>query len=102
MRMAQVVGNVVSTIKDRGYAGQKLMIVDSRYVVIGSSNFNFRSMSLSEELALVVDSPELAALLEKHADDIAEISHNISIEEAEKLREEEGSSLAYLFMLFGG
>ena len=81
---------------------EKLMIVDSRYVVIGSSNFNFRSMSLSEELALVVDSPELAALLEKHADEIAEISHNISIEEAEKLREEEGSSLAYLFMLFGG
>ena len=28
MRMAHVVGNVVSTIKDRGYAGQKLMIVD--------------------------------------------------------------------------
>lgn len=28
MRIARVVGNVVSTIKDRGYAGQKLMIVD--------------------------------------------------------------------------
>ena len=28
MRLAQVVGNVVSTIKDQGYAGQKLMIVD--------------------------------------------------------------------------
>ena len=28
MRLARVVGNVVSTIKDKGFAGQKLMIVD--------------------------------------------------------------------------
>ncbi len=28
MKIAKVVGNVVSTIKDKGFAGQKLMIVD--------------------------------------------------------------------------
>lgn len=28
MKLAKVVGNVVSTIKDEGFAGQKLMIVD--------------------------------------------------------------------------
>lgn len=28
MKLAKVVGNVVSTIKDQGFAGQKLMIVD--------------------------------------------------------------------------
>ena len=28
MKLARVVGNVVSTIKDRGFDGQKLMIVD--------------------------------------------------------------------------
>ena len=28
MKIAKVVGNVVSTIKDQGFAGQKLMIVD--------------------------------------------------------------------------
>ena len=28
MRLAKVVGNVVSTIKDEGYIGQKLMIVE--------------------------------------------------------------------------
>ena len=28
MKLARVVGNVVSTIKDAGYAGQKLMIID--------------------------------------------------------------------------
>lgn len=28
MKLAKVVGNVVSTIKDKGFAGQKLMIID--------------------------------------------------------------------------
>ena len=28
MKLAKVVGNVVSTIKDEGYAGQKLLIVE--------------------------------------------------------------------------
>ncbi|MDR0889016.1 MAG: EutN/CcmL family microcompartment protein [Oscillospiraceae bacterium] len=28
MKLARVVGNVVSTIKDEGFAGQKLMIID--------------------------------------------------------------------------
>ena len=28
MRLARVVGNVVSTIKDEGYAGQKLLIIE--------------------------------------------------------------------------
>ena len=28
MRVAQVVGNIVSTVKDPSHAGQKLMIVD--------------------------------------------------------------------------
>lgn len=28
MKLARVVGNVVSTIKDAGYVGQKLMIID--------------------------------------------------------------------------
>jgi microcompartment protein CcmK/EutM len=28
MRLARVVGNVVSTVKDEGYAGQKLLIIE--------------------------------------------------------------------------
>lgn len=28
MRLAKVVGNVVSTVKDRGYSGKKLMLVE--------------------------------------------------------------------------
>ena len=81
---------------------EKLMIVDSRYVVIGSSNFNFRSMSLSEEIALVIDSPELALELEAHAEAITENSFHVTLDEAERLKAEEGNILAYLFTFFGG
>ena len=81
---------------------EKLVIVDSRYVVIGSSNFNYRSMELSHELALVIDSPELAARLEKHAETIKASAEHVTLEEARRLKDEEGSFFSYLFMYFGG
>lgn len=89
-------GNVLSLLHE------KLMIVDSRYVVIGSANFNFRSMTLSKELALVIDSPELASFMEDHAERIAEYAEYISVEEADRLKKEDGNILAYLFTFFGG
>ncbi len=81
---------------------EKLMIVDSRYVVIGSANFNFRSMTLSEELALVIDSPELARNMEEHAALISEYAELITLEEALSRKDREGSIFAYLFTFFGG
>ena len=81
---------------------EKLMIVDSRYVVIGSANFNYRSMTLSKELALVIDSPSLASKLEEHAKKIAEYAVPVTVEEADRLKKEEGNILAYLFTFFGG
>ena len=81
---------------------EKLMIVDSEYAVIGSSNFNFRSMGLSHEMSLVIRSKELAAYLEEHVAAIKRISTPISLEEAEKLKGDEGNALSYLFMYYGG
>lgn len=81
---------------------EKLMIVDSEYIVIGSSNFNFRSMGLSHELSLVIHSPEMAAILEAHVDGIRKISAPVSEADAEKLADEQGNFLAYLFMYYGG
>ena len=81
---------------------EKLMIVDSRYIVIGSSNFNFRSMGLSHELSLVIDSPEMASILMKHVGEVRKVSFPITWEEAGKLKEDEGNFLAYLFMYYGG
>ena len=78
------------------------MIVDDRYVVIGSSNFNYRSMGLSHELALVIDSRELAEELEEHARMIMKGSHLYTMEEAERLKKEQGNLFSYLFMYYGG
>ena len=81
---------------------EKLMIVDDRYVVIGSSNFNYRSMGLSHELALVIDSRELAEELANHAADIMKGAHRFTMDEAVRLKKEEGNFFSYLFMYYGG
>ena len=81
---------------------EKLMVVDSEYIVIGSSNFNFRSMGLSHEMSLVIDSKELASRLEGHIEDVRRVSFPIDEDDADRLAREEGSFLAYLFMYYGG
>lgn len=80
----------------------KMMVVDDRYIVIGSSNFNYRSMTLSHEIALVVDSPTFA----KAAKEAAKLSAGEGVilteEEAIKAKKEYGNLFAYLFSYFGG
>ena len=62
----------------------------------------FRSMGLSEEIALVIDSPELVAGLEEHVDSVMESAEEITLDEAEMLKEEKGNAAAYLFTFIGG
>lgn len=81
---------------------EKMMVVDERYVVIGSANFNFRSMELSHELALVIDSPEFASMLIEHSNDIVKGSYVLTPEIAKELKKEDSNFLSYLFMYFGG
>jgi putative cardiolipin synthase len=49
--------------KSRAGLHAKAMIVDRRWVVIGSYNFDPRSADINTELALLVDSPEFAGKL---------------------------------------
>lgn len=81
---------------------EKLMIIDSRYVLIGSTNFNFRSMGLSYEISLLVDSPELAAKLKEHAADRTADAVLLTAEEADSMKKRYGNPLSYLFMYYGG
>ena len=82
---------------------EKLCVVDGRYVVIGSSNFNFRSMGLSYEIALVLDSPSLADASLRHIDqDIAVTMQPLDLETALALKEEKGNLFSYLFSYYGG
>ncbi len=65
---------------------EKLMIVDDRYVVIGSTNINYRSFNLAFETALVIDSVELAQEVEAHFDRLYEETVPITDEMAETWR----------------
>ena len=63
---------------------EKLVIVDERYIICGSSNFNHRSMYISSEVTLVIDCPELAKEMKEHYLEIREYSDEVSYEQAEK------------------
>lgn len=65
---------------------EKLMIIDDRYVVIGSTNINYRSFNLAFETALVIDSPELAKQVEAHFDELYADTIPITDEMAQKWR----------------
>ncbi|WP_321300677.1 phosphatidylserine/phosphatidylglycerophosphate/cardiolipin synthase family protein [uncultured Sphaerochaeta sp.] len=62
---------------------EKLLIVDERYVLIGSTNINYRSMNLAYENSLVIDSPELAQQLKLHFEELYEGTVPITEEMAE-------------------
>ena len=80
----------------------KMMVVDDRYIVIGSSNFNYRSMTLSHEIALVVDSPFFAKAAKEAAMLRAGEGVILTEEDALKAKKEYGDLFAYLFSYFGG
>lgn len=69
--------------ESQGLLHEKLMIVDDRYVVIGSTNINYRSFNLAYETTLVIDSPELAKQVEAHFDSLYENTIPITEEMAE-------------------
>jgi cardiolipin synthase len=86
---------------DLGLLHEKLMVVDDRYVLCGSSNFNVRSMDLSYESCLVVDSTELAGECHDHFSTLFENATEVSLEDARKWHTF-GKYLMHLLMTVGG
>ncbi len=80
----------------------KAMVVDDRYTVIGSANFNYRSMNLSHELALVIDSAEMASEVKEEIKKVAQNPVLVTLEDAEEEKKEWGSFLCYLLTYYGG
>jgi len=80
---------------------EKLMIVDSRYVVVGSTNLNYRSFTLAYEISLVIDSPALAKEMEAHFATIYDDSEPITDEQAEQWRRLDNWP-RYAFGIIGG
>ncbi len=81
---------------------QKLAVIDGRYTVIGSSNINYRSMTLSHEIALVIDSVEFASASLAQVEELKKNMAPLDEETALRLKEEKGSWPMYLFSFYGG
>ena len=69
--------------KSRAGLHAKAMVVDRRYVVVGSYNLDPRSADINTELALLVDSPAFAEMVAEFFDDGVkpENSYRVTLEQ---------------------
>lgn len=63
---------------------EKVFIVDGEYVLIGSTNFNFRSLVLSNEVGIMIHSPEFAQFMTEHYNDIRNGCELLTQEQAQQ------------------
>ncbi len=80
---------------------EKLIVVDGQYTVIGSVNLNYRSMVLSNEIALVIDSPEFASLVRSRFMTLAEDTIVLTEDLAEQWRTFSGL-LSFIIAMMAG
>jgi cardiolipin synthase len=59
----------------------KTLVVDGRWSVIGSANFDNRSLELNDEVAVAIDDEEFAAALTRHFDEDLTSSREWTIDE---------------------
>jgi cardiolipin synthase C len=73
----------LTSLKSRAGLHAKAMVVDRRYVVVGSYNLDPRSADINTELALLVDSPAFAELVAEFFDDGVkpENSYRVTLEQ---------------------
>ncbi|NLZ69100.1 MAG: phosphatidylserine/phosphatidylglycerophosphate/cardiolipin synthase family protein [Spirochaetales bacterium] len=81
---------------------EKLVVVDSKYAVIGSSNFNMRSMNLSHEIVMAIEDEKFVTRLREHIDDRAKNTIILDKETADRWKKDEGSFLMFLASYYGG
>lgn len=80
---------------------EKLVIIDERYIICGSSNFNHRSMHISSEVTLVIDCPELAKQVKQHYLEIRDYSNEVTYEQAQEWHTF-FNKLNFILNLYGG
>ena len=90
------------TGKEVSMLHQKLMVVDGRYTMIGSPNFNMRSMRLSYEIALVIDSEEFAKMSLEQGKQRESNMTLMDMEYAIESKKREGSFFSFLTAYYGG
>ena len=63
---------------------EKTVIVDGEYVLLGSANFNYRSLVLSNEVGIMIHNPEFAQFMTEHYMTIKDGCELITPEQAEQ------------------
>lgn len=84
-----------------GLLHEKLMVVDGRYVCFGSSNFNYRSMNLSNEIMIVLDDEELASKVTEHFEKLKQDTYVLDRDAAQQMRKK-SNIFSFIFGFFGG
>lgn len=81
------------------FAHSKLFVIDDRYAMVGSSNWDARSLRLNFELQLEIFSPDFAADMARRALDAARRGRRVTLEEvdARSLPVRMRDSLCWLF-----
>ncbi|AEC02301.1 phospholipase D/Transphosphatidylase [Parasphaerochaeta coccoides DSM 17374] len=64
----------------------KLMIIDGRYVLVGSTNFNFRSMNFSKEISILIKDDVFGQEMSDYFQNIIARSRRITADEAGEWR----------------
>lgn len=65
---------------------EKLLVIDERYICFGSSNFNYRSMNLSNEIMLVVEDEQFAAEVMDHLNKLMDDTYVLDQQQADSMR----------------
>ncbi len=80
---------------------EKLMVLDNRYTMIGSANLNYRSMVLSSEIAIIIDSPEFASIARDHFMSLMENTVVLDSDMADQWRDISGFLCFIVAMMAG-
>ena len=64
----------------------KVIVIDERYLFVGSLNLDPRSFEINAELGLVIDSPQMAALVTGNTDEVLkELTYKVELDEQDRL-----------------
>ncbi|MGE4583519.1 MAG: phosphatidylserine/phosphatidylglycerophosphate/cardiolipin synthase family protein [Sphaerochaeta sp.] len=88
-------------VRSLGLLHEKLMIIDDRYVLVGSTNVNYRSFNLAYETSLLIDDAALALQLKDHFAALYENTIPITEDMADSWHTIDALP-RYLFGFFGG
>jgi putative cardiolipin synthase len=83
---AKIVNDDGTSMLDKLTLHTKGLLVDSRYVFVGSLNLDPRSIDINTEMGLLIDSPDMGALLQGNAErQLPTMAYRLQLDENDKI-----------------